>query len=180
MSALSHYTGEQLLILIKTGDKAAFTLFCERYWEYLLLLAFRRLQNVDEAKDVVQEIFIWIWVKRSTIDISIGVKAYLCGAVFNRTADLIRANVRRRGHNEQYMLLKDVVIDKDYLESKELDKELSLAIEMIAPASREAFKKSFLEDKSLKVIASEMNINLQSVKNHIQRALKALRGSCKK
>lgn len=175
MSALDHYTGEQLLILIKTGDRAAFTSFCERYREYLLLWAFRRLRNVDEAEDVVQEIFIWIWVKRSTIDISAGVKGYLCGAVFNKTADMIRANVRRRGYHERYMLMKEVVVDKDYLEAKELGREISLAIEMIAPASREAFKKSFLEDKSLTVIASEMNINLQSVKNHIQRALKALR-----
>lgn len=175
MSGFNHYTGEQLLILIKDGDKAAYTAFCERYRELLLLGAFKRLHDVDEAKDVVQEIFIWIWVKRSKIDISGGVRAYLRGAVFNRTADLIRKNVRRREQYLEYMSHKDLVIDKDHVESKELGQELTLAIELISPASREAFIKSYLEDKSHKEIASEMNINIQSVKNHIQRALKSLR-----
>lgn len=176
MCAMDQYTGEQLLTFIQHGDKEAFTVFCERYREFLLLVAFQRLGHADEAKDVVQDVLIWVWVKRSEINISAGVKAYLRGAVFNRTADLIRKNASRRARHERYMYLKEHTVDKDFLESKELAKELALAIELISPASREAFVKSFIEDKSLKVIASEMNINVQSVKNHIQRALKALRG----
>jgi RNA polymerase sigma-70 factor (ECF subfamily) len=176
MSTYHNHIGDDLILLIKKGDELAFAAFCDMYRSYLFLKANKRLQHEAAAKDVVQDIFIWIWEHRREIDVLKGVQAYLNGAVHNKTSELIRRKIARRRREQQYAEEQQQIVQiTPILERKELSLQLKAAILDISPASRRAFVMSYLEDKSLKEIAGEMGINVQSVKNHIHRALKQLR-----
>ncbi len=77
----------------------------------------------------------------------------------------------------QYQYIKDSIdAQMTSIELSELGAQIQAAIaEIPAPAARRAFELSYLENKSQKEIADEMNISLGTVKNQVSRALKIVR-----
>ena len=55
-----------LLEQIRSGNKKAFDILFDKYWEDSLNKAYKRTKDLDSAKDIVQEIFTQIWIKRET------------------------------------------------------------------------------------------------------------------
>lgn len=179
MQHFESYNDEQLFLLLQTGSEEAFNAIFERYRKRLFLEAYTRLQNEEEAYDIVQEVFLWLWNKRSTLEIGNCLKPYLVRVVRNKVVDHIRKSTSAKNHRQYYTWSADTHTTFSPIETKELGEQLSAAISSITPASRLAFEQLYLQDKSLREIASNMEINVQSVKNHIQRALKVLRKNLK-
>jgi RNA polymerase sigma-70 factor (ECF subfamily) len=179
MHALDGYNDEQLFRLVQDGNEAAFNTIFNRYRRRLYLEAFSRLQDEDEGNDIVQEVFFWLWHKRSSLEVPQCLKAYLVQVARNKCVDLIRKKSSTRDKKQQYTWLADTHTNNSPIENKELGRQLAHAINNITPASRQAFEQLYLHKKSLKEIADQMDINVQSVKNHIHRALKVLRENLK-
>jgi len=72
-----------LLEQIYGGDAHAFDLIYERYWASAYSAAYKRLKDHDQAKDIVQEIFIHVWTKKESLHIN-NFPAYLNIAVRNQ------------------------------------------------------------------------------------------------
>ena len=58
-----------LLNLLKEDNRLAFSELYNRYWEELYQFGFSVLQDENCAKDVVQDIFFYLWRKRKTLNI---------------------------------------------------------------------------------------------------------------
>lgn len=63
MSQLSALSDEEILLSFQSGNRQAYELIYERYWMILFRHADRILQDEEEAKDVVQEVFTVLWLK---------------------------------------------------------------------------------------------------------------------
>lgn len=176
---LDGYNDEQLFRLLQDNSEAAFNAIFNRYSKRLYVEAYKRLQDADEGDDIVQEVFSWLWERRKTLEAPQCLKAYLIQVVRNKCVDLIRKQTSTRDKKEQYTWMASTTTTGSPIENKELGRQLATAINNITPASRQAFEQLYLHKKSLKEIASEMDINVQSVKNHIHRALKVLRENLK-
>ena len=87
MSALQNFTDSELLALLREGDQAAYTVIYRRYFKLLYLHAFRKLGDEENAKDLIQEIFTVLWVKRDEVA-QTNLAAYLYTSVRNRVIDL--------------------------------------------------------------------------------------------
>lgn len=171
---------ECLLAQLKAGDEAAFTELFNKYRSALYLEAYYRLKDHEEAQDIVQHIFAWIWQHKATIRTDISLKQYLFRATRNKCIDKYRKAKTVSHFNREYLYIKETGTSQATLETKELSQQLTNAINAIsAPASRRAFQLLYQEGKSHKTIAIEMGINVQTVKNQISRALKILRGKLK-
>lgn len=171
---------ECLLDQLKAGDEAAFTELFNKYSSVLYLEAFYRLKDHQEAQDIVQNIFTWIWQHKSTIRPDISLRQYLFRATRNKCIDKHRKTKTVSQFAREYLYTKENGTNQVPLETKELSQQLTNAINTIsAPASRKAFQLLYQEGKSHKTIALEMGINVQTVKNQISRALKILRGKLK-
>lgn len=179
MFALEGYNDEQLFLLLQSGSKEAFKVIFDRYRKRLLIEAYSRLQDTEESHDIVQEVFSWLWEKKNILESPQCLKAYLLRVVRNKCVDQIRRNSSTRDKKQQYTWLADTHTTTIAIENKELGRQLDMAISSIPPASRLAFEQLYLHKKSLKEIAEQMDINVQSVKNHIHRALKNLRENLK-
>nr|MDX3917485.1 sigma factor [Pseudosphingobacterium sp.] len=68
-------TLEELFQRTKAGDSVAFTALYRHTWQKLYQLALRKTQSDEEAKDIVQEIYIQLWQKKESIDIRGSVEA---------------------------------------------------------------------------------------------------------
>jgi RNA polymerase sigma-70 factor (ECF subfamily) len=169
------YSDDQLFALIQQGDEPAFNRLLERYRDLLFTTAYYTLKDEDEAKDVLQEVFVWFWAHRATIQINTTVKAYLKGAVRQGCANMTRRKVNRNNRQQTYASLTARITGTSPLETKELGERLDAAMALISPISRKAFIMLYVEEKSLKEIAVVLNIKVQTAKNHVQQALKILR-----
>ena len=173
---MDKFSDEELLKELKAGSEQAYRIVFERYKPILVLEAYHVLRDIDEAQDIVQDAFIMLWNRKNELNIHGKLLPYLLRVVRHACIDKLRhSKTVQKGFNE-YTYFKETSTENVLIENQELGTALSSAIGSItAAATRRAFELMYLEQKSLKKIAEEMNINVQVVKNQISRALKILR-----
>lgn len=175
-----HLKDAELWEMVQNGQEYAFTILYNRYQPFMLAVAQKKLFSLQEAEDIVQEIFASLWQRREKIPLSIPVKHYLLRAVHLQYAYKCRKNaVAKKYENFLYCTTFE---DKrlDSLEKKELGHQIKSAIQKIsAPACRKIFELTYLEDRSCSEIAAYLNICDQVVRNQTSRALKVLRAELK-
>jgi len=171
-----HLKDAELLEMVRKDQEYAFTILYNRYKPVMLTVARKKLLNLQEAEDIVQEIFASFWHRRAQIPLSIPVKQYLLRAVHLQYAYKCRTNAVAKKYENFLSWATLVDTEMDYVEKKELDQQIRSAIQKIsAPACRKIFELAYLEDKSCNEIATSLNICDQVVRNQTSRALKVLR-----
>lgn len=164
-------------------DKEAFKekLFKEIYenhWLKLFLHLLKMVEDEDDAKDIVQEVFANLWNNFDSVGINTSYSSYLYSAVRNRAINYIahkKVVVNHEKHQElnkesQYFNGPDV-----FLIEKELAQQINSEIDNLPPKMAAIFKKSRLENKSYREIAEELDIAENTVKKQVSRALSLLR-----
>lgn len=167
----------QILEALVGGNETAFALLYKRYQEKVYATAFYLLRDETEAHDLTQDVFWTIWEKRDQIDPSRPFQPYVLTITRNRCHNRIKTAKNHLRSQADYRHYKDTFeTPRANLEMTELGDQIRSAIAGIsAPAARRAFELSYLENKSQKEIADEMNISLGTVKNQVSRALKVVR-----
>ena len=90
MNIYSNYSDEELVRLLATGDQAAFDTVYNRHWEMLFNSAFFVTRDVAVSKDILQDVFVWLWEHRQHSNI-VSLKAYLRAAVKFKVANWLRS-----------------------------------------------------------------------------------------
>lgn len=167
----------QILQAVAGHNEAAFALLYKRYQEKVYATAYFLLRDEDDAHDMLQEVFWTIWEKRSDIDTSRPFQPYVLTITRNKCTNRLKSAKVQLRSKQDYRYVKDTATAPHAtLEIAELGAQIRSAIaEISAPAARRAFELSYLENKSQKEIADEMNISLGTVKNQVSRALKVVR-----
>lgn len=172
MKGPTTYTDEELLVKMQGNDEAAFREIYERYTDLLYAYAFRRLQSKEEAKDVVQEVFIKLWEARATFELKTYLSGFLYKSVLNKILDIWKHNKVVRNH----VLSKSLEIDVDSVETDFLirEKEVAAMIEKeiaaMPPRMRAVYELKFKQYYSVKQIAAELEISENTVATQLQRA----------
>lgn len=173
---VDHPSDAALLLNVEKGCKNSFNVLYEKYWEQAYFNAFKRLKDEDQAKDVVQEIFVHIWLKKENhID---NFPAYLNIAVRNRVFKLVEKQKRT---SPFLQMLHDVPTARVQTEAGVLRKEFFKAYEALLktlPVKRQTiFRLRFQEDLTTKAIAGKLGLSRKTVQNQIGKAIEQLRVS---
>lgn len=167
---------DTLFRLLLEGREEAFDAIYDEYAIPLLNAAYKRLRSKEEAKEVVQEVFISLYLKKNDIRHAGNLAGYLFTALRNRILDIIRADLLHTTHHHQMGLLQEKHADiENQLEQKELETMLHKAIGLLPDKCREAFLLSRYEGLSHKEVAQQLNISVNTVEKHIGKALRLLR-----
>lgn len=177
MPAYSGYTDAKLTSLLSNGDKLACTEIYKRYNALLYLHAYRRLNDREDAKDVVHELFTLLWVKRGELRIKTSLAAYLYTSVRNRIFDVISHKKVESGY---IVSLQHFIDEGDYMVDRLVrENELMALIEKeiasLPPKMRQVFELSRKHYLSHKEIAKELNLSEQTVRKQVNNALRILR-----
>jgi RNA polymerase sigma-70 factor (ECF subfamily) len=164
-----------ILQRLKRGDESALRELVDLYRPQMLMEAYYVIRDMDEAEDIVQEVFIRFWNVKEKVELKPSLIAYLLRATRNESLIKLKKDRTRGKRQDLYNYFQESTTQMKPFESAELAKQLKNAMEYIPPAARKSFVKLYLEDKSQKTIAAEQNISLQVVKNNISKALKILR-----
>ncbi len=174
----SGFTDDELAGLLKKGDHTAFKEIYLRYDSLLYLYCYRKLQDKEEAKDVVQEVFIALWENREQFVLRTFLSGYLYKSVLNKVLNIFK----HKDITRQYANVQKLSIDVDNTETDFLirEKELSALIEQeianMPPRMREIYALKRKEYLSTKEIAERLNLSELTVSTQIKRATKHLKG----
>lgn len=172
-----NYSETDLLKDLKNGNEKAMRAIYDMYWENLFRSSYSVLEDEDICRDVVQEIFIDLWVRRSKLNIE-NLRAFLYQAVRNRVAKHIRKIKLKEKHKIaiKNLYVKETGADTMY-EFKELNQSIQLSLNRLPERCHEVFLLSRYEYKSNSEIAEKLNISKRTVETHISKAIKHLRST---
>ncbi len=170
-------TDIELVELLKNGDHGALEQIYKRYHAVLYNHAYRRLSDREEVRDILHEIFINLWQKRSTLLITSSLSAYLYASVRSRVLNAIRNQKVRDSYIQSLQLFMDEgeeVIETQFRE-KELIRLVEQEVGLLPPQMRTIFEMSRFQELSHKEVAEELNISPQTVRTQVRNALRILR-----
>lgn len=177
MIAYNKLTDEQLVILLKKGDQAAFTEIYLRYAEKLAGFAASKLYSLDDARDLLHDLFVNFWEARDNISISSNLQSYLFTILRRRIIDKIRKNVTREEYAIMLQSLKTTPYSttEQMVAEKDLKQQIQKALNELPPRVKEIYQLSREENLNTREIAEKLNLSEQTVKNQLTVALKHLR-----
>lgn len=179
MPSIKTFPDHQLLLLLKKDDKAAFTEIYDRYAKSLAGFAGSKLFDLEDARDIVHDLFVKLWKDRATLAITGDLRSYLFSAARYGVIDKIRRNVTRQDYSLILQSLAEQhenTIEQD-IAAKELSKLIERALDELAPRTKQIYQLSRNEYYSIEEIAVQLNLSEQTVKNQLTTALKHLRQS---
>ena len=142
----------------------------------LLRFAVYFLKNEDEARDVVQEVFLKLWQKRDSLAEIENIDAFAMRMTRNRCLDLIRANKIVPIDNVEDYKLKEQVIDvHSQLEMKESAKQIKMLINRLPDLQRTIMQLRDIEQFSYEEIVAATDLNVNAIRVNLSRARKKVR-----
>lgn len=176
MTAYNEYTDQALLELSAKDNQQAFDTLYSRHWEDMYKTAFFILKDTDSCKDIVQDIFIWLWEHRTTVQV-LNLKSYLRAAIKFKVANYIRSgNIRDSFFHELAGLqFSPLVPAEDPAEFKQLKAIVLQAIANLPDKCRKIYQLSREEDLSNQEIADQLHISVKTVENQMTIALHRVR-----
>lgn len=167
----------QLLIALKSGDRLAFEKIYQTYSPKIYLNILRMVKSVEDAQEILQDVFIKVWEKRELIDPEQSFKSYLFQisrfTVYNfiRKINLdkkMRAYLARE-NSELYTHIEESIA---YVES---DRFILDAIEELPPQRRQIYKLCKIEGKTYAEVSKLLCISPSTINDHIVKATKFLK-----
>lgn len=165
----------ELLKRLSDGDELALKFLYDRYWQKLYEYVVYKVEWQEVAEDIVQDIFINLWNKRSELSVQ-KVESYLFTAAKYKIIDVIRSDLRRNYHESYHSYYSNsfqLDIDEN-IAYNELENAINEGLEMLPEKSREIFKLNRLEHLSVKEVAVKLNIPLRTVEYHLANALRKM------
>lgn len=176
MTSCDILSDTELAVLLKQADKNAYTEIYNRYWKKMLLLAWNHCKDKAQAEDIVHEVFIALWNRRTEVLIE-NIPAFLTTAIkFNIFKHYQKLQLRKQLALQNYDF-KETSHDEARLDALFLKEYVDGIVEQLPEKCRLTFKYSREEGLSNAQIAKKMNISEKGVEANLTRALKTIKGS---
>lgn len=161
---------------LKKGDIIAFERLFYMFGNKLLYFAKGYLESDEDAKEIVQDVFMKIWETRENLKEDRSFSAYL----FTITYNFIRMYYRKKYREEKkirehHYTKEDSFEIESEIEFNELSEIIDQAISQLPEKRQLIFRLSRKEGLSNEEIAHKLNISKKTVENQITHAIKFLR-----
>ncbi len=179
MTSYQALTDLQLIDQLKKDDEGAFTEIYRRYANSLSGFASAKLYNLDDARDIIHDVFVKLWQERKQLQITSSLKSYLFTITRYAIVDKIRKNITQEKYAEMLQALRityEAGIEQ-MIAAKEIQQNINKSLDKLSPRVKEIFKLSREEHLSIAEIAEKLQISEQTVKNQLTSALKYLKQS---
>ena len=173
MIGFDKQTDETLLEMLRDDDRRAFKALYDRYWVSLWSYATNAMADADDAEDIVQELFMALWEKRASLQITSSLKAYLYRAVLNKVIDRFDRSKYRDSYLDNLKRTYDQgsYTTDSILFEKELAERVEACVSKMPPKMRTIFSLSRFDLMSHQQISDYLNISRENVNRQIKNAL---------
>jgi RNA polymerase sigma-70 factor (family 1) len=171
---------DELLALIKQDDEQAFKALYDRHWYNIYVIALQKLQRKDIAEELAQDLFLTIWNKRQTLQIS-NFKAFIISSIKNAVIDYIRKNIHESkylAHLKQFVTLEQSSTH-EAVNYNELKDAMYTSLAKLPEKTREIYLLNRFEDLTIREIAKRLNLSEKTIEYHLSRSTHFLRSDLK-
>lgn len=159
-------------------QKACASLHCELY-PGLFVYARSIVKDEDVANDLIQDLFVKLWVKKASIGKIENVKAYFYSAVRSMSINYLRKLKTQQSRltnfatdEIQFSIEDSIIVEESNIT---LRQAIHDALKKLPSKQREIIHLSFYESLNYSQIVDITGIKYQSVVNHVYRAVQLLR-----
>ena len=160
---------------LKKGDYESFTFLMDKYYKSLCGYAKLLTNDYYKSEDIVQNVFIKIWVNRNKINSHVTIKRYLYKSVYNEFIDQYRKNKSIIYLEGKHLEIVDQIVEKN--NTLDIERNLTKVNAEIGKLPIKC-KKIFLLNKKEGLthseIAEHLKISKKTVEGHMTRAFKIL------
>ncbi len=172
-------TESTIIHLLEAGDERYVKIMFDTYYQSLCTYIMRYLISAEDAKDIIQSVFISFWNNKKGHPFSGSVRSYLFGAASKASLQFMRNKgktyfVDIELHIDDFL---DEVLYDDENNIEKIKEQLYIAVENLPENPRKVLKAIIFNNTPYKIVAAEMQISVNTVKTYYARALQALRKS---
>lgn len=164
-----------LLAAIKNKDNAGLESLFNQFYRPLVMYAYQYLDRLDEAEDLVQDVFVKLWERDSLLLVESRLYAYLYTTVKNACINKLGGTKKI---NYQSLRGLDDMADEQPLDEDAWAvyiQQVKAEIDKLPPKTKHIFKAIVLDRRKYKDVALEMGVSTNTVKTSLARALYRLR-----
>lgn len=160
------------------GDEPAFRSLYNLHSEQVYQLAFRFLKDTAWSEEIVQDVFLKLWLNREGLDEDGNIWLYLYVITKRLCLNKLREIRKSAVLLEQLMRHMEIASNgcEEHLMADELEQQTQHVIDRLPQQQQLIFKLSREEGLTHKEIAQRLGISPNTVKNHMIQALKTLKG----
>lgn len=156
----------------------------QTYHRSLLLFAYKYVNDKQAAEDIVQDVFMVLWMRRHELDFSESMKPYLYKATYHKSLTYLSSLKDSLSIDDQdtRMLIHQKIVGNNQPDSlllKEIEQEIVTFINTLPPHCKTVFQLSRGANLKNREIAERLNISEKTVEWHIRKALFDLRNHLK-
>ena len=173
---------EDLLLLWRNGNAAAFDQLFKRFYQPLFQYAVNNLKQPMLAEEIVMDVMLRIWKTNGQIDCPAGFRPYILRALKNAILNHFRAAMPVVVSWDEMPAGEEIPAtqssDFKIIHSETRDRYLA-ALSSLSEKKREVFVLSREERLTYKEIARQLNISVNTVENYMSASLSQLKEKMK-
>ncbi|MEO6721848.1 MAG: sigma-70 family RNA polymerase sigma factor [Ferruginibacter sp.] len=166
---------------LQQGDKEMFLALYKKYYHSLLFIGLKEIKDAQLVKDTIQQLFLYLWEKRETINEAKNIKSYLVTSFLRKlTVDWKKSEkashlqiVSNNYSEDTQPNPEEKLIKKD--EQNHLFKLLMIHINELPNRQRELIVLKFYEGLTYEEIVQRTGLSHRTVYNKIHESLKKLK-----
>lgn len=147
------------------------------YFDRLYKFAFSILHSAEFAEEAVNDVFLNIWQKRSTLKNIASLSGYLFISTKNTSFNYLSKFRKERNTSLDDVLVRfeaDELTPETAFFTAEIRSEIEQAINQLPPKTKLVFQMAKVEGMKYKEIADILSISVNTIDNHIATAVKKL------
>ena len=167
----------ELLALVAKGEERAFTELFDAYYRQLGEYVYKLTESIEVTEEIVQDVFIKIWLKREALPELDNFSYYLFILSKNQTLNHLRKKANDKVRQLEWLkqFEEEAYMPDDTPVIEEYRSLIDGAIEKLPPQQKKVYKMSREERLKHEEIAKILNISPETVKKHIKLALRFIK-----
>lgn len=171
------YNETELLQQLYRGNKEAFSHVFREFYAALCAFAERLTGGKDHVEDIVEDVFMKIWVRQQSFEDLRHLKNFLYKSTRNACFDHLRSMEHSRERQAQFQQMQhqwESAADLQMIRV-ELYRSVYRAIDQLPEQCGKIVRMGYIEGKSNEEIASTLGLSIQTVKNQKSRGISLLK-----
>ncbi len=164
------HTEKILLQKIADGDQFAFRALYDRYHQLLGSYIYRLTRSLNETEEIVQDVFLKLWMTRETLGSVVNMKAYLFIISKNHAMNAVAKRMREKARTEKWAEEERKNSNGSNEDQEVMYSLIDEAIFRLPLQQKKVFILSRHERLTYVEIAEKLSISRETVKSYLQIA----------
>lgn len=156
------------------GNQQAFRAIVETHQGFVYAVAFRFINDPQDAEDITQEVFIRLWKNLHTYKQEVKLTTWLYKIVTNRSLDFLKSRHGRQRKNkidiDDTHFVQDRSTPEKEFQQRELSQIIHAAADELTPKQKAVFILRDLEGLAPEEVSETLSMSLGNVKSNLFHA----------